>query len=229
VLTTEVDDPSRYGVVDVADGQVGRFAYKSDDPPTSIALTEDFLYDADVLLDTLDHLVAEEGEEDLGDFGEHLIPRLVDQGVVHATPFEGYWLDVGLVDAYWQAHMDLLGDDPALELDDPERPLLGRLAYRPAARLGPDATVTDAMVSPGAVVCGTVERSIVGPGVRVEAGATVVDSVLMDDVEIGAGARVARAIVADRARIEPDAVVVGEDDLAVIESNATVSGTWSPQ
>jgi ADP-glucose pyrophosphorylase len=56
----------------------------------------------------------------------------------------------------------------------------------------------------------------------------VVESVLMDDVEIGADARVARAIVADRARIAPDAVVVGEDALAVIESNATVSGTWSP-
>jgi glucose-1-phosphate adenylyltransferase len=229
VLTVEVEDPSRYGVVDVAEGTVSEFTYKADDPPSSIALTEDFLYDADLLLATLDRLVDEVGEDELGDFGEHLVPTLVDQGAVHALPFEGYWLDVGLVDAYWQAHMDLLGDDPELDLDDPDRPLLGRLAYRPAGRLGPDAAVTDALISPGAVVDGRVERSVIGAGVRVAKGATVRDSILMDDVEVGAGAQVGRAIVADRARIAPDAVVVGRDDLAVIESNTTVSGTWSPQ
>jgi glucose-1-phosphate adenylyltransferase len=227
-LTVEVPDPSRYGVVDVREGRVERFWYKSDDAETSFALTEDLLYDTGVLLDALDAVAEEHGEEGLGDFGEHLLPKLVDDGCVQAVAFDGYWRDVGVVEAYWQAHMDLLGPEPVLELDDRDRPLLGRLAYRPAARLEPGASVQDAMVSPGAVVGGSVSRSVVGPGVRIEPGAVVSESVLMDDVVVGAGAHVERAIVADQAVVEAGAVVRGGDDLAVVESESTVSGTWSP-
>jgi glucose-1-phosphate adenylyltransferase len=228
VLTVEVDDPSRYGVVDVREGRVGSFAYKADDPPSSIALTEDFLYDTELLLDELDAIVDEHGEEGLGDFGDHLLPRLVDRGAVHAVAFDGYWRDVGLVDAYWQAHMDLLGERPVLDLDDRERPLLGRLAYRPAARVAPGATVVDSMVSPGSVVAGRVERSVVGPGAHVAAGALVRDSILMDEVTVEAAATVERAIVADGSTVRTGAEVRGGDGIAVVPTRTTVAGTWSP-
>jgi glucose-1-phosphate adenylyltransferase len=226
VLTVEVADPSRYGVVDVAQGPVGRFWYKDDDPGTAIALTEDFLYDTDLLLGALEAAAEEHGEEGLGDFGEHLVPKLVDEGRVHAVAFDGYWRDVGLIDAYWQAHMDLLGEDPELQLDDPDRPLLGRLAYRPAARLLPGAEVTESMLSPGAVVAGTVHRSVIGPGVRVQPGASVRESILMDDVVIGEGAEVVRSIVADKASIGEGARVIGSGgEIAVVPTHAEVPGT----
>jgi glucose-1-phosphate adenylyltransferase len=134
---------------------------------------------------------------------------------VFAYEFAGYWQDVGTIESYWRTSLDLLSDDPGIELND-----LGWLVYtkseeRPPARIGQGARVSRSMISHGCVIEGTVEHSVLSPGVRVAAGAIVRDSIVMFDAVIGANAVVDRAIVDKEAHIGAGAQVgVGENAAA---------------
>jgi glucose-1-phosphate adenylyltransferase len=131
---------------------------------------------------------------------------------VYAYEFGGYWQDVGTVESYWATSLDLLGDAPGIELND-----LGWLVYtkseeRPPARIGPAAVISRSMISHGCVIEGRVEHSVLSPGVRVEAGAVVRDSIVMFDAVIERDAVLDRAIVDKEARIGRGARVgTGED------------------
>jgi glucose-1-phosphate adenylyltransferase len=213
VVTSEVPEreASRQAVVEVAgDGRVRAFHYKPDEPPTTRVATEVFAFQTDRLLGTLDELAAGDGE--LKDFGHGLLPRLVEAGETVEHRMAGYWRDVGTVPAYWQAHMDLLDPERPLDLDDPAWPILGRAPHRLPARVEGSARVDRALLSPGAVVCGEVTRSVLGPGVVVEPGASVRDSVLLDDCVVGAGARVERAVLDREVRVGRDARVGGDGE-----------------
>jgi glucose-1-phosphate adenylyltransferase len=212
IVTTEVprEEAGRFGVVEVdGDGRVTGFAYKPDEPGGGTVTTEVFAYDAGVLLDTLEQLA----EEDAGlrDFGHALLPRLVERGRTWALDLGGYWRDVGTPESYWQGHMDLLGPEPRLELDDPDWPILTQVPSRPPARVARTAQIDDGFVSPGCVVRGRVERSVLGPGVVVEEGATVREAVVLPNARVAAD--VTRAIVDAGAEVtEP---VAGGDEVVI--------------
>ena len=222
--TVEKEDASRYGVVRVdGEGVVREFAYKPDDPFGGLITTEVFAYDAKALLRTLDEL-ADEGESSgLQDFGHELIPRLVEEGSARAFPLDGYWRDIGTIDAYWQAHMELLEPEPQFRLDDPAWPILTAGPQRPPARIEASATIDGGLVAAGARVRGTVVRSIVGPGVVVEQGAEVHDSILLHDSYVGAVAQVNRAILDSEAHVEENATVGDATEIAVVEAGARIT------
>ena len=146
----------------------------------------------------------------------------------------GYWRDVGRPGAYLQGHRDLLADKVEV-FDDLDRPVISHWADREAARIRRGAVVEDSLVSPGADVSGTVIRSVLGPGVVVEKGALVQDSVLFNDVRVEGGAQVRTSIVDDRvvigsrARIgeDPSGRVAADDDVVLVGSDSTV-GTSEP-
>ena len=189
---TSLEEASRLGSVSVDDtGLVTEFAYKQDQPSSGIVTTEVFVYDAQVLLRTLADL-EEEGDE-LSDFGHSLLPRLVERDKTWAYDLGGYWQDVGTLQSYWEAHMQLLEPEPPLQLDDPEWPILTRASQRPPARIEKPATVDTSLLSPGCTVRGKVVRSVIGPGVTVEEGVSVVDSVVLGRSHVGADLE--RAIV----------------------------------
>ena len=106
MVTTEVDpdDAGRYGVVQAAGGRVREYVYKPDEPAGNLISNEVFAFRAGPLLDTLDELAEEAGDDGLEDLGDELLPRLVDEGDAREHRFEGYWRDVGTVDAYWESH-----------------------------------------------------------------------------------------------------------------------------
>ncbi len=174
-----------------SDGRVTAFDYKPEQPQSDIVTTEVFVYDAKVLLDTLAELDAE-GEE-ISDFGDSLLPRLVERGKTWSDDLGGYWRDVGTIESYWQAHMDLLEPDSQLRLDDAEWPILTRASQRPPAYISATATIEDSLISPGCTVRGRVAHSVLGPGVVVDQGVEVVDSVVLGAARIRADVR--RAIV----------------------------------
>lgn len=196
-----------------AGGVVTGFAYKPERPDTGVIATEVFVYDPQVLVRALDELhaqltgTAERGDTGLGDFGEHLVPWMVARGrtVEHRMP--GYWMDVGRPETYLQAHRDLV--EGRIRLSRPDWPLLTQQPQREPARLLTGSQVQDSLVSNGAEVSGTVRRSVLGPGVVVEAGAVVSDSVLFADVRVRAGARVDHAVVDEQAVIGRRSVVGG--------------------
>lgn len=200
VVTTEVaEDPSRYGVVSSdGDGAVTAYDYKPDDPVGNVVATEVFVYQVDALRRAIGELL--EGQSgtdgsDLGDYGETIVPHLVEHGRVHEYRMAGYWRDLGTIDAYFQAHMELI-DGAGIRLDRPDWPLLTNLAVSSPAHVDAGATVSTSMICPGARIGGTVEHSLIGPGVTVEKGATVSRSVLIGDVVVPAGAHL-ESVIAD--------------------------------
>jgi glucose-1-phosphate adenylyltransferase len=236
VVTTQVpiEEAGDHATVEAdGDGLVTGFAYKPEEPSTSTVATEIFVYDPRVLIEVLEELHRErsagsaEGDSGLGDFGEHLVPRLVERGrtVVHALP--GYWRDLGQPHLYVAAHQDVLTDDQGL-FDDPRWPILTRQPQRVPARILDGADVVDSIVSPGARVAGVVRRSVLGPGVVVEAGAVVRNSVLFADTVVERGAVVDWAVVDAGCVVEAGAVVGRPDaDATGDPDQVTIVGTES--
>jgi glucose-1-phosphate adenylyltransferase len=114
---------------------------------------------------------------------------------VYAYAFEGYWADVGTLQAYWEANMALLAETPALDLYDPQWVIHTRSEEQPPVKVGSNAWVGGNLLSNGCIIEGIVERSVLSPGVRVAPGAIVRDSVVMNDTVISANAKVERAII----------------------------------
>lgn len=201
IVTTKVprEEASRFGLVEVDDdGRVTNFEYKPDSPSSDLATTEVFVYDPNKLLETIESLVAEDPDDEeaaLEDYGDELLPRLVEEGRAYEYRHDGYWRDVGTIEDYWASNMDLISSDPELVLDDSDWPILTLGVDRPPARISGSAGIVDALISPGCVIEGRVERSVLAPGVVVEDGATVRDSIVLHETVIGSGATVDCSIV----------------------------------
>lgn len=215
VVTTEVprEEAGDHAVVQVdGDGRVTDFAYKPDQPASTTVATEVFVYRPDVLVETLEELHRElgadsgEGDSGLEDFGDHLLPRLVERHRVVAHALPGYWKDVGEPHKYLRAHRDVLLDDVGV-LNRHDWPILTRQPQRAPGRVLGGADVVDSLVSPGCRVAGTVIRSVLGPGVVVEPGAVVRDSVVFNDVTVRADATVDWTVVDRDCEIEAGASV----------------------
>ena len=225
--TVPIEEASDHASVETdADGRVTSVDYKPERPTTETVAAEIFVYDVPVLIAVLEELhrelgaEAEAGDTGLGDYGEHLVPRLVDRGRVVAHPIDGYWKDLGQPHKYLAAHRDVLTSDLGV-FGDPDWPILGHRPPRHAARIGEGARIADCLISPGAVVQGTVMRSVLGPGVVVEPGALVRDSVVFEDSRIEEGARLDWAIV-DRDCVIGANAEVGSPDTDPDDSDAIV-------
>src|SRR3954471_14282845 len=148
--------------------------------------------------------------EDRNDFGRDVIPAMLDGGArVFGYHFEGYWQDVGTIQSYWEANLALLNDRPELDLYDRDWLIHTRSEERAPAKIGPTAQVHRSLVSHGCVINGTVVNSVLSPGVRVDVGAVVRDSIVMFDSVIRAGAVIDRSIL-DKEVVVGQGAIVGE-------------------
>ncbi len=213
MVTTRVeDDAGRFGVVTSdGEGRVRSFSYKPEEPESDVVTIEVFVYRPPALLGTLGEL-AREG--DRSDFGDGLLPRLVSDGRAFEHRFHRYWRDLGTPDAYWQAHQDLLGGN-GVDLHDPRWPIRTTGGQRPPARITPQGSADNSLVSPACVVSGRVVDSVLSPGVVVEEGAVLDQAVVLQDAVIRSGAHVERAIVDTRVEVAGDARL-GDDDPGAI-------------
>src|SRR5581483_5129045 len=159
------------------------------------------------------------------DIGGNLIPRLVESGRAQVYDFarnevpgthereRGYWRDVGTLDAFYDAHMDLISVSPTFNLYNMEWPILTSPEPLPPAKFvfdedGRTGHALDSMVCPGVIVSGaTVRRSVISPRVHLHSRALVEDSVLFGGVEVGGAARIRRAIVDKDVYVEPGAEI----------------------
>ena len=215
LVSTEVplDQAPNHGTLEVGKkGKVTHFDYKPDEAKSPIVATEIFAYNPDLVIDTLDRLSKEKGkggqkESGLEDFGHELLPALVADGQVYDFRLPGYWKDVGRPETYFHSHMQLLDQEEGLSLDDPAWPIYTLDPQRMPARLEASARVAGSLVSPGCIIAGKVERSVLGPGVVIEQGATVRNAILLHDVTVKAGASVQYAIVDDGVTIGKDAKI----------------------
>jgi glucose-1-phosphate adenylyltransferase len=215
IVTTQVSasEAADHAVVEVdSSGKVTAFEYKPDEPDASTVATEIFVYDPGVLVPVLEELHAELGQaadgddSGLGDFGEQLLPRLVERGRTYAHELAGYWRDLGQPHLYLAAHQEILDDNSQI-FGDPSWPFLSDQPQRPPARFTATARLDRSFVSPGCLVQGRVEGSVLGPGVVVEEGAWVRNSVVFDETLVRGGATIDWAVIDSSCEIGSDAVV----------------------
>lgn len=225
-----IEEASRFGIVDMdEDYQVQSFIEKPAKPPSNLVNMGVYLFEADVLNRALweDHQMTESSH----DFGKDILPRLVKEGArVFAYPYSGYWVDVGTVSSYWQAHMDLLNRPSPIDLHDRSWIIHTRTEERPPVQILQGATVIDSMITDGCVIYpgATVERSILSPGVTVKNGAIVRESVLLTDTVIEPGAIIERTIIDKRAQVGENARVGAieaspEPRIAMIGKNSVIA------
>ncbi|MBN2387890.1 MAG: glucose-1-phosphate adenylyltransferase [Anaerolineales bacterium] len=221
-------EASRMGVLGVDKAfRVTSFVEKPPKPPSDLANMGVYIFNMEVLDRVLweDHL----RDESSHDFGKDIIPRMVaEERKVFAYPYTGYWVDVGTVHSYWLAHMDLLAEQPRLDLNDRGWVIHTRTEERPPLRVARGALAEDSLICDGCILepGAVVERSVLSPGSIVRAGARVCESVILTNAEIGPGAVVERAIldkgvrVGERARIGEVGSLGGEavtgSDLALV-------------
>lgn len=220
MVTTEIDgDASRYGVVQADGGRVTGFDYKPEEPQGKLVAAEVFLYDAQVLLDTMELLA--DSEAGLQDYGDSLVPYLVEKAAVAEHRLDGYWRDLGTVPSYWEAHMELL-DGGGFNLHDPAWPVLTTSPQLMPAFIAAGARIEDSLIAAGATVHGTVQRSVIGPGVVVEEGAVVADSVLLHNVRVGPDAQLVRVIADDDVVVGRSAKIGDDGDITVLGARAQI-------
>lgn len=218
------DEASRFGILSVDNSyRVTNFEEKPQEPKSDLVNMGVYLFNID-LLDKV--LWEDRGQnESSHDFGKDILPRLVAEGSrVYAFPYSGYWVDVGTVDSYWKAHMDLLAEMPPIDLNDRSWVIHTRTEERPPVKISSGAQVRDSMISDGCVLSSgaIVERSVLSPGVRVLPGAVIRESVVLTDAVIQSGAKVERAIV-DKHVIIGENAVIGGIDLS-LEPSITMIG-----
>src|SRR6476661_3984895 len=148
--------------------------------------------------------------EDRVDFGANVIPAMLEAGArVFGYRYNGYWQDVGTIQSFWEANMRLLDDDPDLDLYDKDLVIHTRSEERAPAKVGPTAQIHKSLISHGCVINGMVVNSVLSPGVQVDVGAVVRDSIIMFDSVIRSGAVVDRAIL-DKEVVVGSGAIVGD-------------------
>ncbi|MBI2846502.1 MAG: glucose-1-phosphate adenylyltransferase [Chloroflexi bacterium] len=195
-------DASRFGIIALDDeDKVVDFQEKPSHPKSNLASMGIYVFKKQSLIEAL----AGDAKRKSGhDFGGDIVPSMLGSKKIYGYRFRGYWRDVGTIDSYWEANMELLAPDSPLDLADAENAVKTQSQDRPPAKLGPKAKVSNSLVCSGCVINGEVRHSVLSPGVRVEEGVLVEDSILFDDV------RVMKKSVVRRSIIDKE-VLVGED------------------
>ncbi|HNO65455.1 MAG TPA: sugar phosphate nucleotidyltransferase [Tepidiformaceae bacterium] len=217
VYSVPREEAHRFGVLDLdANGRVIDFQEKPQQPRGAWASMGVYVFNKDVLVQQLQADADEHGESK-HDFGRDIIPRMFRSLRVFGYQYQSYWRDVGTIQSYWDAHMDLLAPNSPLALDDNELKLRTSGLIMPAARIGSYASVHDSLISPAANIDGDVSRSVISPGVIVEPGAVVRDSIIQHKCVIRAGAVVDRAILDKEVSVGRGVLIGGGDDVPNFE------------
>jgi glucose-1-phosphate adenylyltransferase len=227
-LPVPIEQATSFGIIEAdASGRIIGFDEKPaapkpmpSDPSKALSSMGNYIFNRDILVEAL---IEDARRSTDHDFGRTIIPELYPYAGVFAYNFlanevpgtrpyeeQGYWRDVGTIGAYWEAHMDLLGPEPLLDLDNPQWPILTAPYAGPAAHVIA-GEITDSLVGEGCRVEGArVRRSVLGRGVKIGEGAVIEESIVMDHTIVGRGARLRRVIV-DRYNVIPDGDEIGID------------------
>jgi glucose-1-phosphate adenylyltransferase len=167
-----------------------------------------YIFNKDVLFGVLE----DAHRRGLQDFGSQIIPDAIGKYAIHGYRFNGYWRDVGTIEAYWQTNMDLIVDLPPFNLYEPDSQVRTPSVDMPPVKIGLTAAITRSLISNGCIINGSVLNSVLSPHVYVEEGARVIDSIIFDDTVIARDALVHHAIIDKECYIAPGCRLGHGDD-----------------
>jgi len=205
----------RFGTV-IADekGQIIHFQEKVKSPKSNLVSMGVYIFNIKTLRQWLEIRTGH-------DFGRDVLPRMVNKGRIFGYAFDGYWRDIGTVDTYWQANMEIMSTSQSF-LADADWPIYTREKEGPPTKVGDNATVTNCLLSSGCKIEGHLEHSVISPGVQVAVGAVVKDSIIMHDTYIGRNSIIDHAILDKNVTIEPDCHIGFGNDYSVNRLNPTI-------
>ena len=212
VIEVPMKEASRFGIMntDESTGRIVEFEEKPEHPKSNLASMGIYIFNWKQLRKML--MADMKDANSSHDFGKDIIPALLnEEGRLFAYKYKGYWKDVGTIDSLWEANMDLLDKNNALDLNDNSWKIYTEDVTALPQYIGAEAVIDRAFITQGCVVNGEVKNSVLFTGAKVAAGAKVIDSVLMPGAEVAEGAVVTRALVADGIKIGRKAVVGSAD------------------
>lgn len=224
VLTVPMEEAGRFGIMNTdSDERITEFEEKPKNPRSNKASMGIYIFNWSVLKP---YLIADARNTlSSNDFGKDIIPGLIRDGKrMYAWSFSGYWKDVGTITSLWEANMDLLGASPKFDLYDKNWRIYSRSAIMPPHYAGEAANIEDSLVTEGCCILGTVRRSVIFAGARLDEGAVVEDSVIMPKVHIRRNAVVSKAIIGEGAVIGDDCVIGCERSDTEPEYDTSLTG-----
>lgn len=204
------DEACRFGILKINEnGEITEFIEKPANPPSNLASMGVYVFKTGALIASLKKDAHDPVSEN--DFGKNVIPRMFQEGQkLYAYPFSGYWKDVGTIDSYWLASMDMLEDNGPLDLFDKEWAIYSLNQQYPPHYLAGCAKIKKSMISEGCVVLGEVENSIIFPGVVISREVRIKDSVIMSNVRVETGSKIEKAIIGENTVIGEGSIIGGD-------------------
>ena len=216
VIEVPMEEASRFGIMDTdEESKITEFQEKPAKPKSNLASMGIYVFNWKFLKRYLE----DDAKDTVSshDFGKNIIPKMLNNGSrMYAYAFNGYWKDVGTVDSFWEANMDLLKEKPELDLHDRSWKIYSVNRAMPPHYVGEDAKVIRSLVSEGAVIKGEVVNSVVFSGVIIEEGAKVFDSVIMPCARIGKNTKITRAVISQDCELMAKAQVGCENGEIVV-------------
>ncbi len=226
VIEVPWKEASRFGVMSRGeDGRIQEFQEKPAHPRSNLASMGIYFFDKDILKEYLEK--DEANPESSNDFGKDVIPLMLKDGLhMYAYPFRGYWKDVGTIESFWEANMDLLSPTSGLNLYDNSWPIYTRNLNQTPLYISQEAKITNSLVNEGCSVYGSVERSVLFYGVHVGKDSIIRDSILMPNVKINEKVVVEKAIIDENTEIGSGSLVSGlqssREEIILVEENCSI-------
>ena len=194
VLEVTMEEASRFGIMNADENdKIYEFEEKPAEPKSNLASMGIYIFTWDVLRKAL---IEDSKIHPDSDFGKHIIPKMLDEGkTLYAYRFKDYWKDVGTIESYWQANMELIKTLPEFNLYEDFWKIYTNNDYQPPQYTGENASVKTSLISEGSLIYGTVENSVISKNVVIEEGAVVKDSIIMENCTIGANTVIERCII----------------------------------
>jgi len=229
VLEVGMDEASRFGIMNTReDDSIYEFEEKPANPKNNLASMGIYIFTWSVLKE---YLARADKQFPDSDFGKHIIPMLLeDKGVMYAYRFKDYWKDVGTVESYWAANMELIRALPDFNLYEDFWKIYTSMDHQPPQYTAEGATVKTSLLSDGCEIYGAVYNSVLSAGCVVEEGAVVRDSILMENCVVGKNSIVERCIVDENSSIGENNVlgrgenIPNEDKPSIYDTGITVIG-----
>lgn len=239
VLEIPIEEAHRFGIMNTGEGdRIVEFEEKPKNPKSNLASMGIYIFTWKKLKQAL---IEDNARHEDSDFGKHIIPTMLEnEDRLYAYRFRDYWKDVGTIESYWQANMELIETLPNFNLYEEFWKFYTNLDYQTPQYIGGEAEVHRSIISEGCEIYGTVINSVLGPGVIVENGAVIRDSIVMDNSVLKEGVVLDRCIVAENCIINQN-VKIGEGEnipnkdkpsiyntgISVVGENTTIpEGIW---
>lgn len=212
VINVPIEEASRYGIMNATDdGKIYEFEEKPINPKSTLASMGVYIFNWPVLREYLisdnDNPLSE------NDFGKNIIPLMLSHGrEMWAYKFNGYWRDVGTIEAYWESNMDLIKRVPEFNLFDPAWRIYTPNPVQPAHYVGPNGCVKTSIIAEGCMIYGTVKNSVLFPGVYVGADTVIEDSIVMSNSYIESGTIITKSIIGEKVNVGANVKIgIGEE------------------